>query len=144
MRDANGYGKIWNGARYALAHRLSWELHNGKIDPALKNGGNRSMFVCHRCDNPPCVRPDHLFLGTNSDNQFDAWCKGRKPGMKRNPRVSGRKLASLRRWVERRMPHQKMDVYSIVPSEESYLYDEDDSQINQYEWALKGELWPEV
>lgn len=53
------------------AHRLSWEMHYGPI-PA-------GMFVCHLCDNPPCVRPDHLMLGTLLANFNDARLKGRIP-----------------------------------------------------------------
>jgi len=51
------------------AHRISWVLHNGKIRKKLK--------VCHHCDNTSCVRPTHLFLGTNSENMLDCSKKGR-------------------------------------------------------------------
>lgn len=68
------YGQIRPGGKkssHVMAHRVSWELHFGSI-PA-------DMLVCHRCDNPPCVRPDHLFLGTHQDNVLDAIEKGRWP-----------------------------------------------------------------
>ena len=61
----NGYG--WCGKRTS-AHRRAWELYRGPIPPGL--------FVLHRCDTPLCVNPDHLFLGTNSDNINDAVQKG--------------------------------------------------------------------
>lgn len=66
---SNGYGKLTVHRRTKLAHRFSWELTNGPIPDG--------MFVCHHCDNPPCVNPDHLFLGTAYDNMRDMIAKGR-------------------------------------------------------------------
>lgn len=68
-RDPNGYGRVeWEGRPW-LSHRVAWTLLVGPI-PAGRN-------VLHRCDNPPCGNPDHLFLGSQSDNMRDAWNKGR-------------------------------------------------------------------
>lgn len=71
-RNELGYGSFGiAGRRTELAHRASWRLSAGEIPAGL--------LVCHHCDNPPCVRPDHLFLGTNQDNVADQIAKGRRP-----------------------------------------------------------------
>lgn len=72
-RMNSGYGQTWtivNGRRTMTgAHRVSWEHHFGPIP-----GG---LFVLHKCDNKICIRPDHLFLGTQMDNTKDKIKKGR-------------------------------------------------------------------
>ena len=72
-----GYGYLSSGKREAgrvLAHRVSWELNNGSIPDG--------KIVMHSCDNPPCVNPDHLRLGTQQENQQDMSDKGRAGGLK--------------------------------------------------------------
>lgn len=68
-KTRKGYGQLGTAGRAQYAHRVSWELHNGTIP----NG----LIVCHRCDNPPCVNPTHLFLGSYTDNLKDALAKHR-------------------------------------------------------------------
>lgn len=66
----NGYGRFsLSPTREMRAHRFSWEITHGNIEDGL--------VVCHTCDNPPCVRPDHLFVGTIKDNCEDRDKKGR-------------------------------------------------------------------
>jgi hypothetical protein len=65
----HGYGAFQYKGQALKAHRVAYELHYG-IDPAGK-------FVCHKCDNPCCIKPEHLFLGTALDNNNDMRAKGR-------------------------------------------------------------------
>ena len=72
----HGYGNFFDGNHWVPAHRLAFELTYGPIHEGLD--------ICHRCDNPPCVRPDHLFPGTTRENLQDASRKGRTATGDRN------------------------------------------------------------
>jgi hypothetical protein len=83
--NRDGYGQLKVAGKPVKASRLSWELHFGPIPPGL--------FVCHHCDNPRCVRPDHLFLGTALHNNRDAIRKGRRPDLVPNLVAAVRRLS---------------------------------------------------
>jgi hypothetical protein len=68
-REAFGHGRFWADGRHQLAHRVAWAFTNGPIAP--------DVALCHRCDNPPCCNPAHLFEGTRADNIADMVAKGR-------------------------------------------------------------------
>lgn len=71
-RNQLGYGQFRVGRKGPVmtAHRVAWEIHNGPIPDGL--------IVMHQCDNPPCVNPDHLRVGTHKDNAQDCVAKGRR------------------------------------------------------------------
>src|SRR4029077_12309769 len=81
-----GYGYVRFQGQLWLVHRLTWTLLRGRIPRGLK--------VLHRCDNPPCGNPEHLFVGTDADNSRDMSAKGR--GM------NGRKLPSVSEFARNR------------------------------------------
>lgn len=68
-KNKKGYGKTWFNGSCWQAHRLAYIKAYGDFD--------RSLCVLHRCDNPSCVNPEHLFLGTHKDNAIDRKQKGR-------------------------------------------------------------------
>jgi hypothetical protein len=85
-RNRGGYGVVKQRGKQLLAHRLSWVLAHGDLPP--------SLHVLHRCDNRACVRPDHLFLGSNRDNVADRIAKGRPGG---RPHTGSNRRSSYRR-----------------------------------------------
>lgn len=68
--DKGGYTKIWHLGASRWAHRVSWTVFRGEIPSGID--------VLHRCDNPKCINPDHLFLGTHTDNMRDMLAKNRR------------------------------------------------------------------
>lgn len=76
-----GYGYFLFDGKPRLAHRASWAMHKGQIPDG--------MNVLHRCDIPSCVNPNHLFLGTLSDNMQDCAAKGRAPQMNKTHCING-------------------------------------------------------
>jgi hypothetical protein len=89
-----GYGQIGRGTReqgLVETHRAAWEVTHGPIPDGL--------FVLHRCDNPPCCDPEHLFLGTDADNTADKVAKGRQARGLALPhtKLSDAQVAEIRR-----------------------------------------------
>lgn len=94
-RTSFGYGVIQVGRGIGIkrAHILSYETHYGPT------GG---LFVLHRCDNPPCIRPDHLFLGDNAANMADMSAKGRSRGQKQTHCKHGHEFNAENAHTDRR------------------------------------------
>lgn len=97
----DGYGRIYTGAsppeglppkKTQKAHRVSWILHNGPIS-------DTALLVLHKCDTPACIRPSHLFLGTNQDNMTDMSMKKRGKNSQRTHCVNGHEFTKANTYL---------------------------------------------
>lgn len=89
-KDGYGYGR--HKGKHVLTHRLSYCLSNDVTLESIKGA-----MVCHTCDNPPCLNPEHLFLGTAKDNTADSISKGRHTSFGHLARFTDDEIRSIRR-----------------------------------------------
>lgn len=126
-KDRKGYGKFGH-KKGTLAHRFSYILHNGKIP--------KGMQVCHSCDNPSCVNPNHLWVGTNRDNQMDCISKGR--ARRNSPFGEKNGLSKL---TDDQVRDIKIFSESMKQAELAIMYDCHPSNIS---FILSGKTWKHV
>lgn len=120
FRNCHGYGQCRHDKRQQVAHRWSWEIAHGPIPTGA--------FICHRCDNPPCVNPAHLFLGDALVNVRDMLSKGRdrfhfqenrpKGDLNAHAKLTGATVRRLRaEYAEGGVTQKELAVrYSISPA----------------------------
>ena len=122
-----GYGNGWWNGYQELAHRISWIIANGNIP--------RELDVLHRCDNPPCVNPRHLFLGTAKDNALDMVEKGRfRSGNLRGVQIGNSKLKDADILEIRRFYKTKEYTYTSLGRRYGVSYQQIANIISKKHW----------
>ena len=104
------YARIWCAGRHMLAHHYAWIVAYGEIPDG--------MCVLHHCDNPKCVNPKHLFLGTNQDNVNDKMKKGRHKTLKGtkhpNAKLNNHQILMIKKALRSRISQRKIaEIYNV-------------------------------
>ena len=109
-KDAGGYGGLTVNRKSWKAHRYSWFLVNGPIP--------KGMCICHHCDNPSCINPQHLWIGTNEENIQDRNIKGRqaKGHKNRNARLNEFQIREIRLQQGKKINKELAKQYNISVS----------------------------
>lgn len=116
---SHGYGYFRVGTKRKRAHRIAWELANGKTIP-------KNMLVCHHCDNPKCCNPYHLFIGTHADNSHDRDAKKRNADLRGSKNGSAKltenSILKIRGLLSQGIEQKEIaQIFNVDPSTISYI-----------------------